>query len=87
VEHHRAFDLAEKIECPMMFHYGNRDPFIPVEQIDAVEAALAGRDNVEFHRYDAGHAFSNWDAPSMYDERAAEQAWARTLDFFARHLD
>jgi len=69
-----------------MFHYGSRDPFIPLEQIDAVEAAVAGRRVVEFHRYDAGHAFSNWDAPSMYDQAAADQAWTRTLDFFSRHL-
>jgi carboxymethylenebutenolidase len=69
-----------------MFHYGNQDPFIPVDQIDQVEAAMADRPNVEFHRYDAGHAFSNWDAPSMYNQPAADTAWARTLDFFSRHL-
>jgi carboxymethylenebutenolidase len=37
-------------------------------------------------RYDAGHAFSNWDAPSMYDAPAAEAAWASTLAFLAVHL-
>jgi len=37
-------------------------------------------------RYDAGHAFSNWDAPSMYDRPAAESAWATTLEFLAEHL-
>ncbi|HET9772442.1 MAG TPA: dienelactone hydrolase family protein [Acidimicrobiia bacterium] len=83
---HGMLNLADKIECPIMFHYGNQDAFIPGEQIDQVEAAVAGRPNVEFHRYDAGHAFSNWDAPSMYNQAAADEAWARTLDFFARHL-
>ena len=83
---HGLLGLSDRIECPMMFHYGSRDPFIPTEQIDAVEAAVAGRPEVEFHRYDAGHAFSNWDAPSMYDQAAADEAWARTLDFFSRHL-
>jgi carboxymethylenebutenolidase len=38
------------------------------------------------HRYAAGHAFSNWDAPSMYDEAAADLAWSRSLDFLAHHL-
>jgi dienelactone hydrolase len=75
-----------KIECPIMFHYGSRDPFIPVDQIDQVEAAMTGHPGLEFHRYDAGHAFSNWDAPSMYDQPAADAAWTRTLDFFSRHL-
>ncbi len=69
-----------------MFRYGTRDPFIPVDQIDQVEAAMTGHPGLEFHRYDAGHAFSNWDAPSMYNKPAADAAWARTLDFFSRHL-
>ncbi|MHA6792111.1 dienelactone hydrolase family protein [Pseudonocardia bannensis] len=77
---------AGSIECPMMFHYGNRDPYIPEEQITAVEAAVKERPGVTIHRYDAGHAFSNWDAPSMYDKEAADLAWSRTLGFFADHL-
>jgi carboxymethylenebutenolidase len=77
---------VDRLECPTMFHYGAHDPYIPADKIDAVERAVAGRPDVEFLRYDAGHAFSNWDSPSMYDEAAATTAWARTLDFFARHL-
>ena len=60
--------------------------YIPTENIAEVERAVAGRPGVEFHRYDAGHAFSNWDAPSMYDEAAADAAWSRTLAFFDTHL-
>ena len=66
--------------------YGDNDPFIPRENIDEVEKAAGSLGDVEFYRYDAGHAFSNADAPSMYDKSSAETAWARTLDFFARHL-
>ena len=69
-----------------MFHYGNNDAFIPEEKIAEVERAVAGKPNVVFHRYDAGHAFSNWDAPSMYDEAAATEAWGRTLAFLREHL-
>jgi carboxymethylenebutenolidase len=69
-----------------MFHYGVEDAFIAAEKIDEVEAAVAGRSGVQFHRYAAGHAFSNWDAPSMYDEPAAELAWSRTIDFLREHL-
>ena len=69
-----------------MFHYGSTDSFIPTEKIAEVELAVGGRPGVEFHRYDAGHAFSNWDAPSMYDEAAADAAWSRTLAFFGTHL-
>jgi carboxymethylenebutenolidase len=82
-------DMLEHVgalECPSMYHYGSLDAYIPTEKIDQVESALEGRPGVEFHRYAAGHAFSNWDAPSMYNETAADEAWTRTLDFFARHL-
>lgn len=79
-------DHVESLECPSMYHYGSLDAFITLDKIDQVEAALRESPGVEFHRYAAGHAFSNWDAPSMYDKTAADEAWARTLDFFARHL-
>ena len=77
---------VDALECPCMFHYGSNDAFIPTEKIDEVEQVVAGRPGVAFHRYDAGHAFSNWDAPSMYDEAAADEAWSRTLAFFDTHL-
>ncbi len=79
-------DGVSDLECPSMYHYGSLDAFIAPDKIDQVEAALQGSPGVEFYRYDAGHAFSNWDAPSMYNEEAAGEAWTRTLDFFGRHL-
>ena len=78
--------LIDQVECPVLFHYGARDPFIPEEKIAEVEAAIAGRPDMSLERYDAGHAFSNWDAPSMYDEEAATLAWSRTLAFLQQHL-
>ena len=79
--------LVDEVECPILFHYGENDPFIPEAQLVEVEEAIAGHPNMELHRYaGAGHAFSNWDAPSMYQPEAAELAWSRTLSFFAEHL-
>lgn len=83
---HDMLDRADRLTCPTLFHYGDHDPYIPVEQIEAVEKAMAGRSNVVVQRHDAGHAFSNWDAPSMYDERAATEAWEQTRAFLARNL-
>ncbi len=83
---HTMLDLAGSISCPQIFHYGDADPYIPPEEVALVEQAFADRADVTVHHYDAGHAFSNWNAPSMYDEAAAELAWGRTLDFFATHL-
>jgi carboxymethylenebutenolidase len=77
---------ADKATCPLMFHYGNEDAFIPNNLVEDVERAFAGRADVDIHRYDAGHAFSNWDAPSMFNEAAANAAWERTLEFFHGQL-
>ena len=78
--------MLDEVGCPVLFHYGDRDPYIPTESIDEVERAIAGRPGMRLERYDAGHAFSNWDAPSMYDESAAELAWTTTTGFLAEHL-
>ena len=78
--------MLDDVGCPVLFHYGERDPFIHSESIDEVERAVAGRPGMRVEKYDAGHAFSNWDAPSMYDKAAADTAWAVTLEFLAEQL-
>lgn len=78
--------MLDDVRCPVLFHYGDRDPYIPVEDIDEVERAVAGRPGMRVERYDAGHAFSNWDAPSMHDPVAADAAWTSTLAFLDDHL-
>jgi carboxymethylenebutenolidase len=80
--------MVGTIECPVMYHYGEADSFIPPQNVDEVEHAVAACPGVEFHRYPApaGHAFSNWDAPSMYHAPAADEAWQRTVAFLASHL-
>ena len=79
-------DQVSQLDCPTVFHYGTNDPYISAESIASVEDAVSGRTDIEFYRYQAGHAFSNWDAPSMYNQTAAELAWLRTLDFLERRL-
>lgn len=74
-----------KLECPVLFQYGTRDGFIPNENIDEVERATAHVAGVEFCRYDAGHAFSNWDT-HFYDATAADAAWPVTEAFLAKWL-
>lgn len=77
---------ADRLDAPALLHYGTRDEYIPADKVAEVEAALAGRDDVELHRYDAGHAFSNEDSARFYDPAAASEAWPRTLAFLDRHL-
>jgi carboxymethylenebutenolidase len=56
--------------------------------VDELEARLLkhGKD-IEFYRYDdAGHAFQNFTNTDRYRESASEDAWAKAIAFFDRHL-
>jgi carboxymethylenebutenolidase len=82
-----GLDLLDQIDSPLQFHFGGSDPYIPRDQVARVEAAAAGRDDVEIHvEEDAGHAFHNRVAPMFYLAEPAARAWRRTEDFLRRHL-
>lgn len=75
-----ALDEAKSISCPIQFHFGNLDAFIPPEVVDAVETRTASLDSKVF-RYNADHGF-NCDQRGSYDQASAQLAWQRTVDFF-----
>jgi carboxymethylenebutenolidase len=78
---------GDRISCPVLFHFGGQDPYIPREQIDQVQAFADGREGMECHvQPDAGHAFDNHDAPMFYQPEPATRAWEITRDFLARTL-
>ena len=80
-------DTLDRISSPLQFHFGGSDPYIPRDQVARVEAASAGRDNVEIHvEEDAGHAFHNRKAPMFHVPEPAARAWHRTEEFLQRHL-
>ncbi|MDP2064294.1 MAG: YghX family hydrolase [Phaeovulum sp.] len=81
-----AVEDAAKIEAPLMLHYAGLDQGVNVGW-PAYEAALkAGGKSYEAFIYEGvNHGFHN-DTTPRYDEAAAELAWSRTLDFFARNL-
>jgi carboxymethylenebutenolidase len=80
-------DALDRIVAPVLFHFGGSDPYIPREQVARVEAAAAGRGNVEIGvEEDAGHAFHNRKAPAFHVPEAADRAWQRTEQFLQRHL-
>ena len=72
--------------CPTLFHFGNDDPFIPNDGVDAVGAAIAGRPASVLNVEAAGHAFDNHDRPEFHDEAAANAAWTKTVAFLTAHL-
>ena len=84
---------ATRIKAPLLGHWALQDQAFPIAGVDALEQKLrAANVNYQFHRYDAKHAFANEFADTKglemlkYDRSAAELAWQRTMDFFARHL-
>ena len=73
---------ALKPTCPTMMHFGDKDQYIPVAQVEEIKAL---HPQVTVHRYDADHGF-HCDERGSYDAAAAKIAYARTLEFFAKHL-
>jgi len=65
-------------------HYGLKDDFYPADDARAQEQQIREESGaeVEFHFYDAGHAFHNdTNKLGTYSPGDAELAWSRTVDF------
>jgi carboxymethylenebutenolidase len=76
---------AATIRAPLMLHNALKDGFVPPEAQAAIKAGLAGNAHVTIHDYDADHGFARHAGASRVSD-LADQADARTRDFFAAHL-
>ena len=76
-----------RLAAPVQGHYAEQDGFFTPELAAQLEAELKqlGK-TVEFHQYDADHAFFNDTRPEVHDPDASHLAWERTVDFFRQHL-
>ena len=55
----KNLEETNKITCPMSLHFGGNDPVVPMEEVNAIKAAYAGKTNVDIVVYEgAGHSFS-----------------------------
>ena len=82
-----ALDQSDRITCPVLFHYGAEDQFIPLEQAQRVAAVAAQRPEWECHiQPDGGHAFDNHESNMFYRPEPAARAWELTSEFLAREL-
>lgn len=78
---------SDRISCPVQFHFGAQDSYIPLEHAERVAAAAAQRPDWECHiQPDAGHAFDNHDSEMFHQPQAAARAWVLTQQFLARKL-
>jgi len=76
-----------KLRCPVLAFFGEKDAFIPLENVERLKAEAARRGKaVEIVVYPgADHGFFCNERAS-YQKAAAEDAWARLKRFFAKHL-
>ncbi len=74
--------LDERLDAPMMFHFGDHDPSIPA---DAIALHRDHHPQAEVHVYPAGHGF-NCDQRADHEPASAALALERTLAFFRRTL-
>lgn len=80
-------DRADDIACPILFHFGGNDPFLPSEDAHAVAARFADVADADVViQPGAGHAFDNHLNPAFSDPEAAAAAWEVTREFLDRYL-
>jgi carboxymethylenebutenolidase len=74
----------EGLKAAVQGHYGLKDDFYPADDARAQEEQIRRESGaeVEFHFYDAAHAFHNdTNKLGTYDPEAAATAWSRTVEF------
>lgn len=82
-----AADQVAKIEAPMLLHYAGLDQRINAGIPDFKSALDANGVDYEMFTYeDANHAFNNDTNAARYDQKAADVAWGRTINFFKENL-
>ncbi len=81
-------EAARDLRCPLLAIFGDRDEFVPLADIRALELALARAAwPGEVLVYPGcGHAFLNDTRPQAYRPAEAREAWTRMLGFLREQL-
>jgi carboxymethylenebutenolidase len=86
---HASTDIDElkKITCPILAFYGEKDENLMSSLSELKELMKeAGVDFTAIVYPDSGHAFFNDTNSFAYNEKAAKDAWQRTLEFLNQSL-
>jgi carboxymethylenebutenolidase len=77
----------DKLTAPVLAHWAEDDDFANATAAK-IEPELKKRGKkYEFHRYPGTkHAFFNDQRPEVYDRKASEESWQRTIRFFKENL-
>jgi len=82
-----SLERAGDIRCPILFHFGDADEYVPPEKQEQVRRALGDRTAVEFHIHPgANHAFDNHYLAPFHHPEAAARAWGQTRAFLKQSL-
>jgi carboxymethylenebutenolidase len=83
----QLIDRFPHLKAPILFFFGAQDNFIPVSDTEKVRHALETTKKAgEVVVYDdCGHGFF-CEARGSYYKPAADEAWKKATDWFARHL-
>ncbi|MEN9628491.1 MAG: hypothetical protein RJA10_1718 [Pseudomonadota bacterium] len=82
---HAQLERAAAIRCPVQFHYAEHDDHIPLDAVERVRQAMAGR-GAEVHVYPGSmHGFNCW-ARASYHAPSAALSQGRATAFLAQHL-
>jgi len=83
----RPLERLEKIQAPVLSHYGEKDPGVN-QDIPATEAAMKQYGKSYTYKIYSGaqHGFHTDTSPERYHPEAAKEARSKTLEFFRQHL-
>ena len=81
-----ATELRSRVKGPLMLQFAALDQRINDTWAEYEAQLKANKAEYIAYLYpNVNHGFHN-DSTARYDEPTAELAWARTLDFFGKHL-
>ena len=78
-----AKNVDQKPKTPIMMHFGEKDAGIPMPDVDTIKAK---HPTAEIFVYPGAQHGFHCDERASYDKKSADEAWPRTMDFFAKHL-
>jgi carboxymethylenebutenolidase len=84
----RLLPLADRIRCPLLLFFAERDAHIPLEQVREIEKRLGelGKEFLLQVYPGAEHGFFCEDRAAVYHPQAARDAWQKLKQFFASQL-
>ncbi len=83
---HQHLEKATKIKAPLLFHFAEKDSYIPQSAVQSVREAFAGRDNVRVIVHPkVDHGFNCWRRPA-WDQVTAARARGQSLVHLAETL-